>query len=237
MELAPFLQDGSGQLARRSVRATIATTVAAGLDFAVRLGSVAILARLVSPADFGVVMVAGAAVAIAEQFRDLGLSTATLQRPDLSAAEVTNLFWINAAAGLLLALALCALSPALAWLLGDPRLIPVTCGLALTLPAGGLAVQHQALLGRNLRAGPWPRCGSGPGWSPLRWRSGWRHAGPAAGPCFGARSPRRAPDGRHVVPFAVAAGTAAQSRQHPPASSLRGGRARLQPARRAGGRQ
>ena len=154
MELAPFLQDGSGQLARRSVRATIATTVAAGLDFAVRLGSVAILARLVSPADFGVVMVAGAAVAIAEQFRDLGLSTATLQRPDLSAAEVTNLFWINAAAGLLLALALCALSPALAWLLGDPRLIPVTCGLALTLPAGGLAVQHQALLGRNLRAGP-----------------------------------------------------------------------------------
>ena len=95
MELAPFLQDGSGQLARRSVRATIATTVAAGLDFAVRLGSVAILARLVSPADFGVVMVAGAAVAIAEQFRDLGLSTATLQRPDLSAAEVTNLFWIN----------------------------------------------------------------------------------------------------------------------------------------------
>lgn len=154
MELARFLREGSDQLARRSVRATVATTAAAGLDFSVRLGSVAILARLVSPADFGVVMMAGAAVAMAEQVRDLGLSTATLQRPDLSAAEVTNLFWINAAAGLLLAVALCALSPALAWMLGDPRLIAVTCGLALTLPAGGLAIQHQALLGRNLRAGP-----------------------------------------------------------------------------------
>ena len=153
MELAPFLQNGSGQLARRSVRATVATTAAAGLDFTVRLGSVAILARLVSPADFGVVMMAGAAVAIAEQFRDLGLSTATLQRADLSEREVTNLFWINAGAGALLALLLCAASPLLAALLDDPRLIPITCALSLTLPAGGLAVQHQALLGRSLRLG------------------------------------------------------------------------------------
>ena len=140
MELTPFLQDGSGQLARRSVRATVATTAAAGLDFAVRLGSVAVLARLVSPSDFGVVMTAGAAVAVAEQFRDLGLSTATMQRPDLSEREVTNLFWINAGAGTLLAILLCALSPLLAALLGDPRLVPVTCALSLTLPAGGLAV-------------------------------------------------------------------------------------------------
>ncbi len=153
MELAPFLQDGSGQLARRSVRATVATTAAAALDFAVRLGSVAILARMVSPADFGVVMMAGAAVAVAEQFRDLGLSTTTMQRPDLSAAEVTNLFWINAGAGTLLALLLCATSPLLAALLGDSRLIAVTCALSLTLPVGGLSVQHQALLGRSLRLG------------------------------------------------------------------------------------
>jgi PST family polysaccharide transporter len=153
MELTPFLQDGSGKRARRSVRATVATTAAAGLDFAVRLGSVAVLARLVSPSDFGVVMTAGAAVAVAEQFRDLGLSTATMQRPDLSEREVTNLFWINAGAGTLLAILLCALSPLLAALLGDPRLVPVTCALSLTLPAGGLAVQHQALLGRSLRLG------------------------------------------------------------------------------------
>ena len=153
MELAPFLKDGSGQLARRSVRATVATTAAAGLDFTVRLGSVAVLARLVSPADFGVVMMAGAVVAVAEQFRDLGLSTATMQRPDLSEAEVTNLFWINAGAGALLALLLCAVSPLVAALLDDPRLIPIICALSLTLPVGGLAVQHQALLGRSLRLG------------------------------------------------------------------------------------
>lgn len=153
MDIAPFLAERNGPLARRSVRATVATSAAAALDFALRLGSVAVLARLVSPADFGVVMIAGAAVAVAEQFRDLGLPSATLQRPDLSATEVTNLFWINAAAGALLSILLCACSPLLAAALAEPRLIPLTCALSLTVLTGGLSVQHQALLGRRLLLG------------------------------------------------------------------------------------
>ena len=153
MEIAPFLAERNGPLARRSVRATIATTGAAALDFALRLGSVAVLARLVSPADFGVVMIAGAAVAIAEQFRDLGLPSATLQRPELTATEATNLFWINATAGALLALLLCGTSPLLVAIFGDPRLLPLTCAFSLTILSGGLAVQHQALLGRRLLLG------------------------------------------------------------------------------------
>jgi PST family polysaccharide transporter len=153
MDITPFLAERNGTLARRSVRATVATSAAAALDFAIRLGSVAVLARLVSPSDFGIVMIAGAAVAVAEQFRDLGLPSATLQRPGLTAAEVTSLFWINAGAGALLALLLCISSPLLATVLDEPRLIPLTCAFSLTVFTGGLAVQHQALLGRQLLLG------------------------------------------------------------------------------------
>ena len=38
---------------------------------------------------------------IADQFRDLGLSTVTVQRKDITHEEISNLFWINVTAGLM----------------------------------------------------------------------------------------------------------------------------------------
>src|SRR5215468_4800656 len=78
-----------------SVRAAGFTWAAGTVDFILRLGSTAILARLILPEQFGLVMMLMAVTAIADQFRDLGLSTVTVQRREISHQEVTNLFWIN----------------------------------------------------------------------------------------------------------------------------------------------
>lgn len=140
-------------LGRQSVRAALVTGAASFADFALRLGSTAILARLVLPEHFGLVMMASAVVAVADQLRELGLSSSTVQRPEITHAEVSNLFWINAGFAFVLSLLLVAAAPFVAHYFHDDRLAPVTAALAFTLLAGGLSVQHQALLTRQLKLG------------------------------------------------------------------------------------
>jgi len=136
-----------------SVRAAGFTWVAGTIDFLLRIGSTAILARLVLPEQFGLVMMVTAVTAVADQFRDLGLSTVTVQRKEISQQEVTNLFWINVLAGIAIALVICAASPLISAYYKEPRLTLLTCVLATNFVWGGLMVQHQALLARVLKLG------------------------------------------------------------------------------------
>src|SRR5262249_12906853 len=94
-----------------SVRAAGFTWAAGTADFILRIGSTAILARLILPEQFGLVMMVMAVTAVADQFRDFGLSTVTVQRKEIAHAQVTNLFWINVLAGVGIALIICAASP------------------------------------------------------------------------------------------------------------------------------
>jgi PST family polysaccharide transporter len=142
-----------GDLRAKSVRAATFTWTAGVGDFILRFGSTAILARLVLPEHFGLVMMVTAFTSIADQFRDLGLSTVTVQRKEITYEEVSNLFWINVAAGLAIALVVCAASPLIAAYYKEPRLTVPTCVLAVNFVWGGLMVQHQALLTRRLKLG------------------------------------------------------------------------------------
>jgi PST family polysaccharide transporter len=98
-------------------------------------------------------MMVTAVTAIAEQFRDLGLSTVTVQRKEITHQEVTNLFWINVLASVVIALIVCAASPLISAYYHEPRLTLVTCVLATNFIWNGLMVQHQALLTRVLKLG------------------------------------------------------------------------------------
>src|SRR5690606_9813927 len=87
----------------------------------------------------------------ANMFRDLGLSQAVVQRHAISQEQLSFLFWVNTLAGMLLAAAFWASSPAIATFYGDPRLGPVTQALSVSFVLSGLGVQHQALLKRQMR--------------------------------------------------------------------------------------
>ncbi len=105
-----------------SVRAAGFTWAAGTADFVLRIGSTAILARLLLPEQFGLIMMVMAVTAIADQFRDLGLSTATVQRKEISHQEVTNLFWINVLAGMLVSRRCLCRSPLVSAYYKEPRL-------------------------------------------------------------------------------------------------------------------
>jgi len=140
-------------LKRSAVRGGSLVLVAQGVMFLLTLGATMVLARLLTPSDFGLVAMVLAVTAFAQQFRDLGLSQATIQRETITDAQISTLFWINAALGLALTLLTAAAAPLLARYYGDSRMIPITLTLSGTFLLSGLGVQHQALLRRRMRFG------------------------------------------------------------------------------------
>ena len=91
--------------------------------------------------------------AMLDLVKEFGLSAATIQKPVISQAQVSALFWINAAAGAALGAALLMSAPLLARFYGQPDLEAVTEWLALGFVLSGLTVQHWALLRRQMRFG------------------------------------------------------------------------------------
>jgi PST family polysaccharide transporter len=110
-----------------------------------------IMARLLTPADFGLIAMAGAVTAFIGLFTDLGLSAATVQRTSVSHDLVSTLFWVNLGAGLLLMLTAFAAAPVAAWFFSDPRITILVMALAVALPVTAATAQHNALLVRSMR--------------------------------------------------------------------------------------
>jgi len=135
----------------RSVRGGALTVASQGAQFAIQTISTVVLARLLTPVDFGLVAMVTAVTGLASAFGDFGLSEATIQRKEINHSQVNALFWINVAIGLGLTLITGALGPVLAWIYREPRLKDITFLLSLTFLIGGLRVQPYALLKRQMR--------------------------------------------------------------------------------------
>jgi PST family polysaccharide transporter len=140
-------------LGRRSRRGGAVMMAAQAVRVLVQAGAIIVLARLLPPQAFGLLAMVAALGVILDLAKDLGLSSATIQKADLTEAQISSLFWINVAAGAALALALFLAAPALARFYAQPVVAPVTQWLALGFLMSGLTVQHWALLRRQMRFG------------------------------------------------------------------------------------
>jgi PST family polysaccharide transporter len=141
----------SGDLKGRSVRGGSVTLGAQAVKLVLYMGSTMVLARLLTPADFGLVAMVFAITGFVRMFKDAGLSMATVQRAEINHSQVSTLFWVNIGISILLMVATAALAPAIVWFFKEPRLIWITLVTAGTFIFSGLTVQHQALLRRQMR--------------------------------------------------------------------------------------
>ena len=135
----------------RSVRGGVWTFSSQGVGLISTSAMTIVTARLLTPVDFGLVAMVTAITGLGQAFADLGLSEATIQRDDITHEQVSALFWINVAVGLGLMMVMMSLAPVLVWFYREPRLMALTLVLAPTFLIGGLRVQHNALLQRQMR--------------------------------------------------------------------------------------
>jgi O-antigen/teichoic acid export membrane protein len=141
----------NADLKKRSVRGGAVTLAAQACKFTLQMGSTVILARLLAPQDYGLVGMVTAVTGFIALFKDMGLSMATIQKAEINHRQISNLFWVNVAVSVLLTLVTCAISPAIAWFYNEPRLILITIVSTIGFLFGGLTVQHQALLNRQMQ--------------------------------------------------------------------------------------
>lgn len=93
--------------------------------------STLVLARLLVPADFGLVAMATSVIALLEVVGYLGVDSALIQRTDATRAHYDTAWTFNILIGLVIAVAACASSQAVARLYADPRVVPILWAMAL----------------------------------------------------------------------------------------------------------
>ena len=82
-------------LKSRTVRGGAVTITAQAVRLVLSTGSTVVLARLLTPSDFGLVAMVTVLTNFIEILKDAGLSVATIQRDEISHRQVSTLFWIN----------------------------------------------------------------------------------------------------------------------------------------------
>lgn len=109
-----------------------------------------VLARILVPADFGLIGMIVSVTGFFDMLKDFGLSSATVQKDKIEHAQVNVLFWINIGIGVLLTIATIVAAPLLAMTYHRSELLLLTVALAFGSILGALPLQHEALLKRNL---------------------------------------------------------------------------------------
>lgn len=137
-----------GSVAARGAATTLVGQVA---RIAIQLVGLLVLTRLLSVEDYGVLAMVTVVIGVGEVFRDFGLSTAAVQASILTVKQRANLFWLNSAIGLVLALVALAAAPLVSFLYGDARLTAVMQVLSITFVLNGISTQYRADLNRSLR--------------------------------------------------------------------------------------
>jgi PST family polysaccharide transporter len=144
-------KDIRNNLKRHTIISTKATILAQLIKITLQVLSIVILARLLEASDFGLVAMVTVFTGLAKAFLDGGLSMATIQREEISHAEVSNLFWVNVVIGFIIAFLVILSAEVIAWIYDEPRLTEIMFGLSLMFAVCGLSVQHIALLKRQMR--------------------------------------------------------------------------------------
>jgi len=139
------------ELHRLAIRGAAATVLASGVGLAVQVVGTVVLARLLTPADFGVVTMVTTFSLLLASFGVNGFTEAVIQFEEMDDYTASNLFWLNSGAGLVLAFTFAAAGSLLARLYQNPLVANVAIGVSPAIFLGAVSVVHLALLKRAMR--------------------------------------------------------------------------------------
>ncbi len=144
-------RDDTSGLRERSLNSGIWIMIGQLGGHSLRLISIVILARLLTPEDYGLIAMVAVLTNFIQMFKDIGLNVAIIQSPQITRQEVSNLFWYNSLISLLLGLIVASCAPLITWFYQRSELLYITITLAFSFPISGLIIQHIALLQRQLQ--------------------------------------------------------------------------------------
>lgn len=122
----------------------------ATVGIAMQVGSIVVLARLLTPQDFGLVAMVTVVVGLVQVYADMGISNAIIHRQDTTIGQLSSLYWLNIVAGITAYLVLVSATPLIVSLYTEPRLNELVPVAALTLLIAPLGMQFRVLLQKDM---------------------------------------------------------------------------------------
>lgn len=125
----------------------VAMVIKAGLQFL----QLAILARLLVPADFGLMAIVVALTAFLQIFADFGVSSAIIHHQEISREQLSSLYWLNVGSSVVLAVLIVLAAPWVSAYYGQTELQPLLALSAITLVVAATGQQLRVVAEKNMR--------------------------------------------------------------------------------------
>ena len=139
------------QLKRRAINGALVAGASQAIKIVLQFVSVAVLARLLIPHDFGLIAMITPVIGFSILFQDFGLTQALVTARDLTKSQAAGIFKINLILSVIVALVVAMTAPVLAHFYSEPSLLWLTIGFAGQIILAGASASHIALLTRGMR--------------------------------------------------------------------------------------
>jgi PST family polysaccharide transporter len=114
------------------------------------IGVTAVLARILSPDDYGLVALSAIFVGFLSLFGDLSIGAALIQKSNLDDRDISTSFWTSILTGFVIAAALCAIAPFAARYYNQPLLTYIIVVSAVSFFITPLWSTHKVLLTKKM---------------------------------------------------------------------------------------
>lgn len=144
-------------LRRSAFSAGRQTAMSGALRAGLQVLQTMILARLLSPADYGLMAIVASALAVIMLFADMGTSRALIHYDDTPGAVLSSLYWLGLGVAGALTLGLIIVAPLIARGFSSPELTNVLRVSSLAIILAAIGQQHRILAEKRLSFGPLAR--------------------------------------------------------------------------------
>lgn len=131
---------------RGFVWSSLESILSQGLGIAIGI----VLARILSPDDFGLLGMVTIFISVSQVFVDSGLSLSVIRKQNCTQADYSTVFWINFVIGAACYLIIWIAAPFIAGFYGKPQLIPLTRIVSLSIIITSFTLVQQTILTKNV---------------------------------------------------------------------------------------
>jgi lipopolysaccharide exporter len=126
------------------------STVATITTLVMQVGYTAVMARLLTPTDFGLVALSAVVLRFGTYFAQMGLEQALVQKPDLTEEDVRTTFTTAVVLGTLSTVVLTAAAPLALYFFDEPAVVPLLRLTSLSLFLTGVSATAVSILRRQM---------------------------------------------------------------------------------------
>lgn len=143
----------NADLKGRALKSGLITVASQPLKLILGIGSTAVLARLLTPADFGLLAMVTPLLTLVDSLTNLGLETAAIQREQLEHRQASAVFWLSLKINVPVIGLMVLMAPVLARFYQKVELTGMTLVLSVGVLSLCLTSIHKSLLKRQMRFG------------------------------------------------------------------------------------